>query len=91
MGSAVKFWEDFSAADLRRLAKWSKDANKSGRLLSLAAVREGRDRSEAARMGNLVFETNDDIIDAACEAWNKLIALPDAIPSMRDWAHVGQM
>lgn len=34
----------------------------------------------------------DDIIDAACEAWNKLTALPDVITSIgpRDWAHIGQ-
>jgi hypothetical protein len=38
-----------------------------------------------------VFETYEAIIDAACEAWNKLIALPDTISSIetRAWAHVG--
>jgi hypothetical protein len=43
-------------------------------------------------LSNQVFETYDDIIDAACEAWNKLIAKPDVIRSIgtRDWAHVGQ-
>ena len=43
-------------------------------------------------LSNSVFENYDDIIDAACSAWNKLIALPDVIKSigMRDWAHVGQ-
>jgi hypothetical protein len=42
-------------------------------------------------LSNSVFETYDDIIDAACQAWNKLIAKPDIIRSigMRDWAHVG--
>ena len=41
-------------------------------------------------LSNRVFETYEHIIEAACEAWNKLIALPDAIKSigMRDWAHV---
>jgi hypothetical protein len=39
-----------------------------------------------------VFETYADIVDAACEAWNKLTARPDIITSigMRQWAHVGQ-
>jgi len=39
-----------------------------------------------------VFETYDAIIEAACEAWQKLVAQPDTITSigMRDWAHVGQ-
>lgn len=43
-------------------------------------------------LSNTVFETYDAIIDVACEAWNKLIALPDQIKSigMRDWAHVGR-
>jgi len=37
-------------------------------------------------------DTYDAIIDAACEAWRKLIAQPQTITSigMRDWAHVGQ-
>ncbi len=43
-------------------------------------------------LSNRVFETFDDIIDAICEAWNKLAAKPQTITSigMRDWAHVGQ-
>ena len=43
-------------------------------------------------LSNSVFETYDDIIDVMCEAWNKLIALPDQIKSigMREWAHVGR-
>jgi hypothetical protein len=43
-------------------------------------------------LSNLVFETYDEIIDAACDAWRKLIDQPEAIRSigMRDWAHNGQ-
>ena len=43
-------------------------------------------------LSNRVFETYEAVIDAACEAWNRLIDLPDTIRSigMRDWAHVGQ-
>jgi hypothetical protein len=39
-----------------------------------------------------VFDTYEQIIDAACEAWNKLLAQPDTITSigLRDWAHVGR-
>ncbi|HXE25959.1 MAG TPA: IS630 family transposase, partial [Roseiarcus sp.] len=39
-----------------------------------------------------VFENYDAIIDAACEAWRKLIAQPKTITSigMRDWAYIGQ-
>jgi hypothetical protein len=43
-------------------------------------------------LSNRVFETFADIIDAICEAWNKLIAQPETITSIgiRDWAHVSQ-
>lgn len=43
-------------------------------------------------LSNTVFETYEDIIDAACEAWNKLTASPDVITSigLREWAHIGQ-
>ena len=57
MPSAVRLREYFSAVELRRLAKRSKDANQSRRLLSLAAVREGKDRGEAARAGGMDRQT----------------------------------
>lgn len=43
-------------------------------------------------LSNTVFETYDDILDAGCDSWNKLIAQPDTIRSigMRRWAHIGQ-
>lgn len=43
-------------------------------------------------LSNRVFETYDAIIDAACDAWKRLIAQPHTITSsgMRDWAHIGQ-
>ena len=43
-------------------------------------------------LSNRIFETYSDIIDAACEAWNKLTAAPTVIQSigMRDWAHISQ-
>ncbi len=45
-----------------------------------------------AWLSNPVFKTYDDIIDAACDAWRKLIDQPQTITSigMRDWAHIGQ-
>ena len=44
-----------------------------------------------AYLSNRVFETYDDIIQAACEAWNRLIDQPWKIMSigLRDWAHKG--
>ena len=43
-------------------------------------------------LSNTVFEDYDEIIEAACDAWRNLVALPDVITSigMRKWAHVGQ-
>jgi transposase len=43
-------------------------------------------------LSNRVFDTYDDILDAGCEAWNRLISKPETIRSigMRDWAHAGQ-
>src|SRR5258708_16745177 len=53
MPSAVSLREDYSARELRALARWSKDANQSRRLLSLAAVQDGMDRGAAAKIGGM--------------------------------------
>jgi transposase len=57
MPAAVKLRDDYSATELRALAKRSKDANQSRRLLSLAAVRDGMDRAEAAKIGGMDRQT----------------------------------
>jgi transposase len=57
MPLAVKLREDYSAETLRSLARRSKDANQSRRLLSLAAVRDGMERGEAARIGGMDGQT----------------------------------
>jgi transposase len=57
MGSAVTMRTDYSAAELRRLAKETKDVNQSRRLLSLAAVLDGMSRSDAARVGGMDRQT----------------------------------
>jgi hypothetical protein len=43
-------------------------------------------------LSNTVFESYDAVVDAACQAWNRMIAEPDTITSigMRKWAHIGQ-
>ena len=43
-------------------------------------------------LSNRVLDTYDDIVDAACDAWRKLIAQPAAITSIgsREWALTGQ-
>lgn len=57
MAAAVKVRTDYSASDLRRLAKGSRDVNQSRRLLSLAAVAEGMNRADAARIGGMDRQT----------------------------------
>jgi transposase len=57
MPSAVRLREDYSAEELRGLARRSKTVNQSRRLLSLAAVREGMDRGSAARIGGMDRQT----------------------------------
>ena len=57
MPAAVKMRTDYSAHELRRLAAATKNANQSRRLLSLAAVLDGMNRTEAARIGGMDRQT----------------------------------
>ena len=57
MASAVSLRADYSATELRRLAATTKSANQSRRLLSLAAVVDGMNRTEAARIGGMDRQT----------------------------------
>ena len=43
-------------------------------------------------LSNRIFENYEAIVDAICQAWKKLAALPGTITSigLRDWAHTGQ-
>lgn len=43
-------------------------------------------------LSNRVYETYNAILDAAADAWNRLIGLPETITSigLRDWARTGQ-
>ena len=57
MPAAVRLREDFSADELRALARCSKDVSQNRRLLALAAIREGKDRTEAAKAGGMDRQT----------------------------------
>ncbi len=57
MALPVSLRADYSAAELRRLAAGTKNANQSRRLLSLAAVVDGMNRTEAARIGGMDRQT----------------------------------
>jgi transposase len=53
MAAALPLRTDFTADDLHRLARQTRDANQARRLLALAAVYEGGSRSDAARLGGV--------------------------------------
>jgi transposase len=53
MAAAIGLRGDYTANELRRLAKASRDAKQTRRLLSLAAIYDGGTRTEAARIGGV--------------------------------------
>lgn len=53
MGTAIELRADFTADDLRALAKASRDARQTRRLLALASIHDGGSRSDAARIGDV--------------------------------------
>ena len=57
MAAAIGLRADFTADDLRRLAKASGDAGQTRRLLALAAIYEGALRTHAARIGGVDLQT----------------------------------
>src|SRR5881275_709639 len=57
MSAAISVRDDFEAEELRVLAGRVKDANQARRLLAIAAVYEGMDREEAARIGGMDRQT----------------------------------
>jgi transposase len=57
MGIAISLRTDYSAGDLRRLAKASKDADQSRRLLALAEIYAGGSRTRAAKLGAVELQS----------------------------------
>ncbi len=53
MGAGIALRGDFDGPGLRRLAKATKDAGQSRRLLALAEIYDGGARSDAARIGGV--------------------------------------
>src|SRR5215217_2759583 len=56
LAAAVPFRSDFDAAQLRALAKRSRDPDQTRRLLALAAIYEGASRTEAAQIGGVTLQ-----------------------------------
>lgn len=57
MSGAVRLRDDFTAVDLRRLAKSHIDPRQIRRLLALAVVYDGMKRSDAAKIGGMDRQT----------------------------------
>ena len=53
MAKAIALRADHGADELRRLARASRDAAQTRRLLALAAIQDGASRTEAARIGGV--------------------------------------
>ncbi len=79
MAPAVSLRTDVSAIDLRRLAAATRHVNQHRRLLSLAAVLDGTDRTQAARIGGMDRQTlrdwvhrfNEHGLDGLKDSWSK--------------------
>lgn len=56
MARAIALRPGFSATEMRRLARLSKDAAQTRRLLALAAIYDGGTHSEAVRLGNVTLQ-----------------------------------
>ena len=57
MGQAIPLGNDYTADQLRRLARQTKDVSQARRLLAIAAVLDGASRAEAARIGGMDRQT----------------------------------
>src|SRR5215210_7170021 len=57
MGQAIAVRTDFTAGEVRRLAKRAKDVAQARRLLAIAAVLDGASREEAAKIGGMDRQT----------------------------------
>jgi transposase len=64
MVGKIALKEGLSAAEFRTAAKASTDANQARRLLALAAIRDGRTRTEAALIGGMDRQTLVDWVHA---------------------------
>ena len=68
MPASVTLRRDYSAEELRRLAKSAQTISQGRRLLSLAAVMDGMSRADAARIGGMDRQTLRDWVHRFNEA-----------------------
>ena len=63
MGTALNIRQDYTADDLRQLARKSRDAGWSRRLLALSVIYEGGSRSHAASIGGVGLQIIRDWVE----------------------------
>lgn len=63
MGTALDIRRDFTADDMRQLARKGRDADWSHRLLALSVIYEGGSRSQAASMGGVGLQMIRDWVE----------------------------
>jgi transposase len=89
MGQAVPVRTDYTAGEVRRLAKRAKDAAQARRLLAIAAVLDGASRTEAAKIGGMDRQTlRDWVIRFNEQGADGLINVPSpGVPPKLDARH----
>jgi transposase len=77
MGRAIGVRTDFSAGEVRQLAKRARDAAQARRLLAIAAVLDGASREDAAKIGGMDRQTlRDWVIRFNAQGPDGLINVP---------------
>lgn len=77
MGQAIALRGDYTAGEVRQLAKRAKDAAQARRLLAIAAVLDGASREEAAKVGGMDRQTlRDWVIRFNAQGPDGLINIP---------------
>jgi transposase len=89
MGRAIPVRTDYTASEVRRLAKQAKDAAQARRLLAIAAVLDGVSREDAAKIGGMDRQTlRDWVIRFNEQGPDGLINIPSpGVPPILDDTH----
>jgi transposase len=89
MGHAIAVRSDYTADEVRRLAKRAKDAAQARRLLAIAAALEGALRAEAAKIGGMDRQTlRDWVIRFNEQGPDGLVNIPSpGVPPKLDATH----
>ena len=89
MGRAVAVRTDYTAGEVRQLAKRAKDGAQARRLLAIAAVLDGASRTEAAEIGGMDRQTlRDWVIRFNDQGADGLVNIPSpGVPPKLDAKH----